>query len=189
MYQVKDEREAYCFVPCFGVISISGCRHCVFVGVLCAGLRLSRSVHALNCGAHQLPVVFPPYVGARAVNICALAAVFGQVSHPWLCMDECHQWLALVVHLCRCMCAGLWHPCAPGCVCTELWWDPSVPSLHPKCCAVLGCACQQLSVEVHCCPSLGLRVCMCVLSVSGSALWDDILKHIRKQIHALVCFS
>lgn len=47
---------------------------------LCAGPRLSPSVHVLDRGS-MLPGVFPSYAEACAVNICAWAGVFGQVSY------------------------------------------------------------------------------------------------------------
>ena len=79
MYPGEGQERRLHPVPCFGVISISGSRHCVSF-VFCAGPRLSHSVHVLDYGS-MLPGVFPLYAEACAVNIRASAGVFGQVLH------------------------------------------------------------------------------------------------------------
>lgn len=109
--------------------------------------------------------------------------------------ERCSGSLSLCMCVGVCTCPAYGVPVPRACVCTEPRWDPRVPRLHAGGvvlgCAVLGCACRQLGVEVHCCPTLGVRVCACACCQSLAqhiVLRGNILKHIPKRTHALICF-
>lgn len=145
--QVKDERAAYTPVPCCGVISIPGSRHCVSL-LFVQGHARAALLTCQSTGACARRV--PSCAEACAVTICA-----GVPGHrrPRGCVRPSAASGSLSLCMCVgvCTCPGLRRvPVPQACVCAEPRRDPLASAPAVSCWAVLCWAVLAASLALKC---------------------------------------